>query len=170
MVKTIRANLQISQVLRHLEVDLKKYAAGINGSVGGSMAYCLPCNTFTLVSDDYSRHVGRNMGRKKEQDQCVHCDGVEFVSVSPLDLRQLRQQYQADSPEVVVLEGIDSALRKMPLGYNCQTDVYDKWASMNYDERFGEILELFRRQDELSVAEMKLRVASKRVRELEEAF
>lgn len=114
MTEIAHPDLQVVSVLQTLEYDLKRYAAFCDT---GSMAFCNPCQAFSLVSNSYSRHCGRDMGRQKEKNQCVWCDGIDFFLSSYENLMELQKRYQSESPEIVI-QGIENSFCHMTSGFD----------------------------------------------------
>jgi hypothetical protein len=165
--------LLVTKVLK----SMKDYLYNINyvSHEGGNIAYCDPCHAIVLVSDSYSRHAGRNMSRKKQREQCIHCDDIDFVKLSYRNLDALRERYGERTPPILI-NGIKKGLEKIKIGRGYTiygkdfTEIFKMWFTLNEEEKTRQILELFQKTDELSQADNEVEKAMSKVKSLEEAL
>jgi len=156
-------NSNIAKVLKELGDVLYNHAAFCDHS--GGMAYCNHCESFTLVSDSYSRHVGRDMSREKGREQCVWCDGIEFIPASYYDLLRLRAIYGPKAPSKII-QGIEKTLNKLQ-HHTTLTENFSLWEKLRCSEQVRQIKKLFIKQEELANVKEELTMTQTRIESLE---
>ena len=175
MIESGQSVLQVTNILKDLEIILQNKAAFCERHNSQGMIYCNVCNSFVISSHSYSRHVGRNMGRKKERYQCVWCDGINFVPANYKDLSELRELYRQQTPNIII-QGIKKACSNTKLAGHLSiygsnfTDYFANWEKLNQENKLKQIMELFTRQDKLTETINHSNIIAQRVIDLEKAL
>jgi len=157
IVQTLNA---ITRYLR--EKDQKRHTSP-------SQAYCLNCESITLVGGNYRHHLGNDCNgphyeTRETQKRCLKCKGdTDFIEFDMQDFKILKHIAPED-----IFTAINNSLTNIDYFHNPKTSrAIEKWKSLSPKEKLQELDELYALQDDLKESRDKRKRIQERIQNLE---